>query len=161
MITGVVAVLQNLKEVLEQLEQAAYIKPCENLDNATIGGHTRHIIELFQGLINGYANGVVNYDARKRDMLLETDVMVAVNAIDSIIKNLKTEDKPLMLVQQIGEKTIDFSTNYYRELLYNVEHCIHHQALIRVALKSVNAIKVNEQFGVAFATLNYRQQCAQ
>jgi hypothetical protein len=51
----------------------------------------------------------------------------------SIQQNLEKENKNIELLQIIdGEKFIE--SNYFRELLYNLEHCIHHQALIKVAI---------------------------
>jgi hypothetical protein len=44
------------------LSQTEYSNSCAELSNATIGEHTRHIIEMFQCLENQYDLGVVNYD---------------------------------------------------------------------------------------------------
>jgi hypothetical protein len=44
-----------------------------SLSSATIGEHTRHVIEMFQCLLNNYESGVVNYDERARDIVLQTD----------------------------------------------------------------------------------------
>jgi hypothetical protein len=38
------------------------------------------------------------------------------------------------LQQIINDKEICIDSNYFRELLYNLEHCIHHQALIKVVV---------------------------
>ena len=67
-----------------------------------------------------------------------------------------------MQLQQIvdGEELL-IETNYNRELLYNLEHCIHHQALIKVALLQSESITVDANFGVARSTIEYRNQCAQ
>lgn len=52
-------------------------------------------------------------------------------------------------------------TNYFREVLYNLEHCIHHQALIKVALLNFNYIQISETFGIAPSTIEFRKICAQ
>jgi hypothetical protein len=41
-----------------------------------------------------------------------------------------------------------------------LEHCIHHQALIKVAVLQ-SAIFCEWKFGVARSTIEYRKQCAQ
>jgi hypothetical protein len=51
-------------------------------------------------------------------------------------------------------------TNYYREMAYNLEHTIHHMALIRTGINDVSRISVPENFGVAISTMKYRKQCA-
>ena len=53
------------------------------------------------------------------------------------------------------------TTNYYREIAYNLEHTIHHMALIRVGLRELGDIAVDDSYGVASSTLKYRKQCAQ
>ena len=40
--------LQELNDLLAQISDADYAHPCHELSNATIGEHTRHIIEMFQ-----------------------------------------------------------------------------------------------------------------
>lgn len=159
--TEVYNVLTKLSEVLRQLSTEQYKRPCTNLDGATVGQHSRHIIELFEALLAGYETGVINYDNRKRDEAIETEVTIAVERIRYIREKLDKPDQVLQLVQRAGEEVLSVTTNYYRELLYNVEHCIHHQALIKVALKDMQEITIHEHFGVAYATIAYRKQCAQ
>lgn len=49
-----------------------------------------------------------------------------------------------------------------RELAYCLEHSIHHQALIKVGLKEQNIENlIDENFGVAPATIRHKQKCAQ
>ncbi|HTH31951.1 MAG TPA: hypothetical protein VL946_11450, partial [Lacibacter sp.] len=55
------ASFEQLTAVLDQLTTEQYKTPSENLSGATIGQHTRHIIELFQCLLNGYATGRICY----------------------------------------------------------------------------------------------------
>jgi hypothetical protein len=56
--------LKELVHLLQQLSNAEYAKPYLSLSSATIGEHTRHVIEMFQCLLNNYESGVVNYDER-------------------------------------------------------------------------------------------------
>jgi hypothetical protein len=39
---------------MQQLSNAEYAKPYLSLSSATIGEHTRHVIEMFQCLLNNY-----------------------------------------------------------------------------------------------------------
>ncbi len=154
--------LSDLENVLVQLPlQGSYAEPCRELSNATIGEHTRHVIELFQCLLSGYASGSVNYDDRKRNKLYENSIEEAVAVIREIQSKLDQPDKQLNIVCGTGEQSISIPSNYYREILYNLEHCIHHQALIKVALIAMNVNFISEEFGVAPSTLQYRRQCAQ
>ena len=154
--------LSSLVNVLQQLPDAAsYSNPCEALSNATIGQHTRHIIELYQCLLTGYASAKINYDDRKRDPLYENDTNAAIAAIREIQQNLKQPDKQVNIFCNTEDNSICIESNYYREVLYNLEHCIHHQALIKVALLAVTNINIDGGFGVAHSTLQHRKECAQ
>lgn len=153
--------LDELSDLLKQLSKDDYILPCYGLSNATIGEHTRHIIEMFQCLNIQYENGIVNYDLRKRDYLIQTDTNFAEKSIKEIISTLDKKNKNLQLQQIVDGEELLIETNYNRELLYNLEHCIHHQALIKVALLQSESITVDANFGVARSTIEYRNQCAQ
>jgi hypothetical protein len=157
-----VEALAGLIIVLEQLRNTtSYNKPCEALSNATIGQHTRHIIELYQCLIGGYPDGKINYDGRKRNPLYENDIPAAIEVIRDIQKNLEQPDKQVNIFCGTNDNSVCIESNYYREVLYNLEHCIHHQALIKVGLLSIKDIDIADGFGVAPSTLQYRQECAQ
>jgi hypothetical protein len=116
---------------------------------------------MFQCLEQAYSTAEVHYDNRKRDLLLQTSVLAAIEAIKGLKVSLLKDDKALTLVQTVDEQNLNIATNYQRELLYNYEHCIHHQALIKVALLAIPNLDIPESFGVARSTIAYRQQCAQ
>lgn len=155
---------QQLIVVLEQLTADQYKTPSENLSGSSIGQHTRHIIELYQCLLNGYSAGKVCYDDRKRDSRIETDQHFAKQLLHDISSAISKDNIELQLAgtydEQSSEK-LQLTTNYYRELLYNHEHTIHHMALIRVGLKELTTEPVAEHFGIASSTIRHREQCAQ
>ncbi len=153
--------LDELIRLLQQLSNEEYSNPCVQLSNSSIGEHTRHIIELFQCLENQYESGVINYDQRQRNILIQTNTDFAIEKIVAIQNNLDKENKNILLQQKIDGNEIQTESNYYRELLYNFEHSIHHQALIKVAILQYTTITIDENFGVARSTIEYRNQCAQ
>lgn len=161
LITSVVNNLTELSKLLQQLNSEEYTKQHFELSNATIGEHTRHIIEMYQCLIINYETGIINYDLRKRDFDLQTKVEVVILEIESLLNKIDLQNKTMFIVQGKTETTLAIETNYFRELLYNLEHSIHHQALIKVALLKFPHVKINENFGVARSTIEYRIQCAQ
>lgn len=153
--------LNELIDLLHQLQNEEYVKPCLSLSNASIGEHTRHIIEMFQCLENQYDSGVVNYDNRERNKQIQTDADFAVQSIKTIQNSIERENKKIDLQQIIDGEEIRIESNYNRELLYNLEHCIHHQALIKVAVLQCPTVAIDANFGVARSTIEYRNQCAQ
>ena len=153
--------LNELSDLISRLSDDDYCCPCHDLSNATIGEHTRHIIEMFQCLENQYENGMVNYDNRKRDYLMQTNTIFAKKCIEVILNQIDKPNKPLLLQQIIDGEQLLIESNYHRELLYNLEHCIHHQALIKVAIVQSKTVEIDDNFGVARSTIEYRKQCAQ
>ncbi len=153
--------LQEVVSLLRQLDETEYTQPFHELSGSTIGQHTRHIIEMFQCLIDNYNNGIVNYDLRQRNKKIETETTFAISSMEEICLTMVMENKPLHLIQNINGNELVMDTNYYRELLYNLEHCIHHQALIKVALLSNDNIQLQQNFGVAPSTIQYKKSCVQ
>jgi hypothetical protein len=153
-----------LSQTLNELSTDEYIRPSKVLLNATIGQHVRHIIELFQCLEKGYDTGIVNYEKRKRDYQIETDKDLAASLLKEIYNNIDRSNKEIFLEAEDycdPIETVSIPSNYYRELAYNLEHTIHHMALIRVGINEVSVVRLPEEFGVAYSTVKYRQQCAQ
>ena len=153
--------LNELVSLLNQISNDDFTAPCKGLSNSTIGEHTRHIIEMFQCLENQYEDGVVNYDKRNRDFRIQTDTGFALQCIADVKNQLEKKDKNLTLQQIIDGEELYIESNYFRELLYNLEHCIHHQALIKVAVLQLEHLQIDADFGVARSTIEYRKQCAQ
>jgi hypothetical protein len=149
---------------LGQLSPPQYSQSCTTLFDNTIGQHVRHIIELFQCLENGYESGIVNYEKRKRDTSIETDKELASCLLVTIPHGLNKPNKNLTLEASYDDQvadTIAIETNYFREVAYNLEHTIHHMALIRVGITEITSIRLPDNFGVASSTIKYRKQCAQ
>jgi hypothetical protein len=157
-------VFVQLAESLQQISQQEYSQPCKTLFNNTIGQHVRHVIELFQCLDKGYEEGVVNYEKRKRDQAIETDKELAGRLLLGIHSGLGKPNRELTLEATYDDHSaepIRIATNYFREIAYNLEHTIHHMALIRVGLAEVTSITLPDDFGVASSTVKYKKQCAQ
>src|SRR5947208_1876296 len=109
-------VFVQLSTTLDKLSQEQYVQPCKTLLDATVGQHVRHIIELFQCLESGYADGLVNYEKRKRDILIETDKPFAVELLGQVHSGLNRPNKSLNLqacYDDHSEYPITISTNFY------------------------------------------------
>jgi hypothetical protein len=157
-------VFVQLSASLELLNDSQYVYNSKILSNASIGQHVRHIIEMFVCLEDGYAQGIVNYEHRKRDIAIETKREIAIDLLKKIYENLDRANKAMILKAAYNDNTdelIDFDTNYYREIAYNLEHTIHHMALIKVGIREVSDIALPDGFGVASSTIKFRSACAQ
>ncbi len=157
-------ILLQLVNTLQELTDEQYTQKCSQLNGSSIGGHTRHVIELFQCLIDGYQTGIVNYELRKRDTALETNKNIASIFLKTIVRNILLDNKKMQLEGLLSEDENEnkfVETNFNRELIYNLEHCIHHKALIRIAINEVSNIILPENFGVAASTIKHKKLCAQ
>jgi hypothetical protein len=156
-------VFDQLQDALQGLSDAEYAAPVPALSHNSIGSHVRHIIEMFQCLMEGYPTGLVDYARRKRNRTIEENKKVAIELLGSLLENFDRPNKVLSVSAEYADEQdepIRVDSNYERELVFNLEHTIHHMALIRIGIAGASGIRLPESFGVAFATVNYRNQCA-
>ena len=157
-------VFVQLTATLGLLSDEQYVYAGKTLSNTTIGQHVRHIIEMFICLEDGYASGIINYENRKRDIKTETEKDFAIALLKKIYEGLGRKNKSLIMEAAYDENSnelLQFDTNYYREIAYNLEHTIHHMALIKVGIREVSDMEIPEGFGVASSTIKFRSACAQ
>ena len=155
-------ILDQLSGVVQQLTEREFISPSETLSGSSIGQHLRHTLEFFICLEQGFGSGVINYDKRAHDKLIETDKETASLAIDRIRQfiNRQPDDRPLLL--EVGydlnsDESVPVQTNYFRELTYNIEHAVHHMAIMKIGIREVAChVSIPTDFGVAASTLRYR-----
>lgn len=153
--------IERFKEILLQLPEECYAQSCEVLSNATIGQHTRHVIELYLCLINGYEGADVSYDKRERNHRIEQELPFAIEQLQLIQSSLERPNKSVKVTYELGDSDTCLESNYYREVMYNLEHTIHHHALIKVGIRHFCTMELPESFGVAPSTMQHRQACAQ
>ena len=157
MITG--AIINDLLQLLQQIEDKDYSKQSNILSGASIGQHVRHSIEMYQCILNGYSTAEIDYSNRKRDIVIETSSEYAIKCLENIVQQINIADKPIMVKSEDNDTTV--SSSFNREVLYCNEHLIHHLALIKVGLLELGKYQVAPNFGVAPSTIKYKQQCAQ
>ena len=162
-------VLNDLRHYLSVIEPVIYQAPLEILSGSTIGQHTRHIIEFYNCLIEQYSpDGIpeISYAKRRRDFLIESapdHALQNANQICERLNELDPEKKCLLDCTEHGQENLLVPSTIGRELIYNIEHTIHHLAIVKIALKATTpSIELPEHFGVAPSTIRHRQEsCAQ
>ena len=156
--------LQQLKEVIANCKEEDFSKPLPILSNSTFGQHVRHTLEFFLCLFDAKNERVINYDNRKHDKFIETDSALAISVIDSIQEflNEQKEDFEISFEANYTLQEGDLHkmpSSFSRELAYNIEHAIHHMALLKVAVnQSLTYIVLPENFGVATSTIRYQMK---
>ncbi|MBI2284500.1 MAG: DinB family protein [Bacteroidetes bacterium] len=154
-------IFNQLEDSLLQLRDQQYCQKIDTLSGASIGQHVRHVVEMFVCLQDGYISGIVNYEKRKRDIVIETSQEMAISIMHHINVSLHVKNKQLILEAGFDENTFELNripTNYFREIAYNLEHAIHHMALIKIGIREVSNIGLPNNYGVASSTIKYRNR---
>jgi uncharacterized damage-inducible protein DinB len=155
-------ILNQLSTLVDQITADDFARPVESLSNATIGQHLRHTLEFFLCFQQGYQNGLINYDNRGHDKLIESDKFIARAAIGKISDFIAAlQDKPLKLEAgyDFGKDLfVTIDTNATRELVYNIEHAVHHMAIMKIGVREIAAyIALPSDFGIAASTVRYKE----
>lgn len=154
-------IIDQLMDLAEKLSQDDFTRSLPVLLKSSIGMHYRHIIEFYGVMISGAGMGEINYDRRKHDPELEQNREKCLERLRGIRRAIAMEPamEPAMELKLSGSYTMEtdigFSlpTSLERELMYNIEHAIHHMAIIRIALQhEFRDISVSAAFGYAYST---------
>lgn len=155
-------ILSQLADLVGQIQPADYTRPSENLSQSTIGQHLRHTLEFFICFEAGYAQGVVNYDKRAHNKLIERDPQSAQATIARIAQFVNTfAEKELKL--EVGydlasDSCVTINTTATRELVYNIEHAVHHMAIMKIGMREVAPyVPLPKDFGIAASTIRYQE----
>ena len=155
--------LDQLEVLLGELSFNDFVLQIPILNGATIGQHIRHTLEFFKCLIDGVTLGVVNYDTRSHDSSMETDSSLARQCIIEIKESILVlnEKEPFRLEVNCDindEKSTTIFTNLARELVYNIDHMIHHMAIIKIGVQHIRPdIVLPRDFGVGVSTIKYQK----
>lgn len=154
-----IELLRQSIEVLSAIGDDAYTRPADLFDGQRIGAHVRHIVEFYERLLDGVRTGTVDYAARQRDPILETDRPAAIARLALVCSHLGSESLPEpgagLLVRPEDSAHGPFGSTMGRELEAVASHTVHHFALIAVLLRYFG-LPVPADFGVSKATLRYR-----
>lgn len=155
--------LSEIKKLCERLTPKDYAKPLDILSGSSLGQHIRHIVELYQAVEKSGKSDIINYDNRKRNHIIETSPQTASLEIQLLLDFLegKPRDRNLILEGDFGTNgnfSRQIKTSLFRELAYNLEHAIHHQALLKIGLIQLKLDHlIDPNFGVAPATIRFRK----
>ena len=156
------SILKQLTDLLNQIRDEDFVKPASTLSGSTVGQHLRHTLEFFLCLEKGFEAGVINYDKRAHDKLIETDKLVALSTIGRIKAFLECiHEKALQL--EVGydvarDNFVAVETTAFRELVYNIEHAVHHMAIMKIGIREIASyIVLAPDFGIAASTIRYKE----
>lgn len=134
-----------------------------------VGPHVRHIVEHYQALLQALGSNeqCVDYDARNRDLRVQTDPTMTLAALHKLIEKIEalavqpnfTLDTPLTTRLQAGaqgELELKVTTTLGRELLFLSSHTVHHYALLGQYCRAAG-VELGHDFGKAPATIAFEK----
>ena len=160
-------ILEQVGGIIEQFSDSDFVKPVQAFNGATIGQHFRHSLEFFQCLMSGYSLSEVSYDKREHDKDLESNKLLALDLINKIklfITHCDVSKHISLSVSYDPESDTEVSidSNMAREITYNIEHIVHHMALVKIGIKEVcPKVSLPVEFGIAVSTIKYHNSHAQ
>lgn len=158
--TALLTAVQQINQVIFRLAPSMYHQPLQEFDGSSLGQHFRHILEFFQCLEDGVQSGTVDYAARNRNPLYETNPEIASAAFEAFSHALPQFDLA-QAVQVRAEFGSDnrpcYDSTVGRELLFVYDHAIHHLAIIKIGLIChFPEISIDKDLGVSPSTIKAR-----
>ena len=157
--------LCQLDQVLYALRADEYSKPLPILLGASLGQHFRHIAENYLLLLNR-SGSQINYNLRARKESWEKNPDEMRQILFEIREQIESieHDTPIQWSGSLSvtnEYLSTASSSLFRELAYNLEHCVHHMAIIRIAWSQLRPLEpIDPTFGMAAATIRHHNQRA-
>ena len=167
--TAAAALTRSLLAIVELLEHTGdetYLwKPSGGV-SGSIGAHVRHVLDHVNVLAESPRPQVLSYDYRVRDTRIEQSRTAGIAALRLAIARLgNLADGPydqmvtLEAMVEHGQPPVAVTTSLAREMVFALQHTIHHQAIIAVLLQQVG-VPTPTRFGYAPATPTNQSPCA-
>ena len=144
------------------ISQSIYVNSTEN--SSSVGAHIRHILDRYQSFFTDIPEGVINYNFRKQDKSIESNLEAANFALSSLSRRIEALD----LAENLGRAvtvceslhherpSMSIPSTVDRELMELVNHSIHHLAIIALLVKPFG-FTVGSDFGKAPSTIVYER----
>jgi hypothetical protein len=167
LIDSVIETLRQGETLLADISDQDYTRKIPVAFNASIGGHYRHCLDHFRGLLDSAGAGDLNYDHRERGTLIESDRFAALNATRDLRDGFERLEPKLLFRPLVVTCKTSYATSgsqmapstVGREIMYSVAHAVHHYALIGI-MGGLLGVKMPEGFGVAPSTLKHQSSSA-
>lgn len=156
--------LEQAVQLLQSISDDTYARPAPHGMGSSVGAHLRHCLDHYDNFLAGISGGRVDYDARRREVLLEQSRTAGIEKLQNLVAGLKAvagqEDAPLAVKMDCGDNEAEATwwsdSSVRRELQFLISHTVHHYAIIKMIL-AATGIPVGPDFGIAPSTLRYHQ----
>jgi uncharacterized damage-inducible protein DinB len=151
--------LMDTARVVAQLGPEEYTDSDVPGISGSIGGHVRHCLDHVRALELGIERGLVDYDARRPDITIETEREAAAHSLMAAAARLRSVPAESLgrsvivrTLIAIDGPVVEASSSVARELAFVVSHTIHHNAQIALLANRVGSSRLPRRFGVAPST---------
>jgi hypothetical protein len=160
-VEGNLLVLRQAVEVLSRMDDDTYAHGGAASGVSPVGVHFRHVFDHYRAFLTGLATDEIDYDARLRQVPLETDRAQAIATALGFATDLgrlpvELADRPVRVTLRSvarNDGAPDWSrSSLKRELQFLVSHSVHHYALIKELLRR-SGFDAGDEFGVAPSTI--------
>ncbi len=149
------AISINLKrgvKLLESISNEQYSDTSIAPYNSSIGGHMRHILDVFDCIFEGLNSGQVDLTARKRNELAETNTTIGIAYFNEVIdklQNLKNADfnQLVQVSDDLGTGMVTVNYTLASALIQAHSHAIHHFASIGYIISQLGIELPDADFG--------------
>jgi len=119
---------------------------------SSIGGHIRHILDIFDCIFVGLESREINLTSRKRNELAETKTAVALAYFDKVLSNLKSLeqtdlDQIMEVSDDLGKGIVVQKYTLGSILIQAHSHAIHHFASLGFIICQLGIELPDEDFG--------------
>ncbi len=163
LLKAVKSALNQVVEVIECAKELPSFKGGELYQSKGVGRHVRHIVDHFLALHNGLELKVVDYNQRNRESPIEVDYQLAHEKIQFLMNWLDTLELNQQRLEVYSEidcfqtVTQSFESCLERELLYLINHTIHHMAYVKLVAR-VSGVFLPEHIGIAPSTATFLRE---
>ncbi|HHC80169.1 MAG TPA: DinB family protein [Flavobacteriia bacterium] len=149
------AIEHNLKrgvKLLNSISDIEYSDTSMEPYHSSIGGHMRHILDVFDCIFSGLESKKVNLAARKRNELAENKTAFGLAYFDEILQQLHTLkdvdlNQMIEVSDDLGLGTVTTNYTLASALIQAHSHAIHHFASIGYIISKLGIELPDADFG--------------
>lgn len=159
---GAILLIDQIIDTIGVIKDDEYDRSLDVYNGSTMGKHFRHIFDFFNCLLIQKDNETVDYCLRKRDDQLETNRLYAIERFNLLKQNIQGLDESQPLVVHADFEISEgvrpkVHTTVGREVMYAYDHAVHHLAIVKIGIKTINPdADINKNMGVAASTIRHQ-----
>ena len=120
--------------------------------HSSIGGHIRHILDIFDCIFDGLKSGHIDLTARKRNLLVERSTAHGLQYIEKTLTQLRTLasadfDQIIDVSDDLGQGMVTSKYTLGAVLIQAHSHAIHHYASVGYIVTNLGIDMPHEDFG--------------